>query len=334
VTNVAADGEIPDTVRWSFYLGAIVFLGAVGWTILRTREYSPEKLQEFETAERETSIATAQLASKTVTQYRATATILVPLGITFAIAIFFFDWAKELLVLAVGLSAFGALQLYAAFRQAAGQTDGMIYTIVNDFFAMPRVMKQLAVVQFLTWFALFAMWIYTTPGVTAHHYGATEASSQAYNDGADWVGVLFAAYNGFAALAALTLAPLANRLGRRGAHLVCLSLGGVGLISFVFIDTPTWLLLPMVGVGFAWASILSMPYAMLAGALPAAKMGLYMGVFNIFIVIPQILAATLLGLLLRNVFDGEAIYVVLTGGVLLLLAGLATLRVDDRDAEG
>jgi maltose/moltooligosaccharide transporter len=113
-----------------------------------------------------------------------------------------------------------------------------------------------------------------------------------------------------------------------------LSLGGVGLISFVFIDDPTWLLLPMVGVGFAWASILSMPYAMLAGALPAAKMGLYMGVFNIFIVIPQILAATLLGLLLRNVFDGEAIYVVLTGGVLLLLAGLATLRVDDRDAEG
>jgi maltose/moltooligosaccharide transporter len=145
---------------------------------------------------------------------------------------------------------------------------------------------------------------------------------------------LFAAYNGFAALAALTLAPLATRLGRRGAHLVCLSLGGVGLISFVFIDDPTWLLLPMVGVGFAWASILSMPYAMLAGALPAAKMGLYMGVFNIFIVIPQILAATLLGLLLRNVFDGEAIYVVLTGGVLLLLAGLATLRVDDRDAEG
>jgi len=334
VTNVAADGEIPDTVRWSFYLGAIAFLGAVGWTILRTREYSPEKLQEFETAERKTSIPSAQLASKTVAQYRGTATLLIPLGIAFAIAIFFFEWAKELLVLAVGLSAFGALQLYAAFRQAAGQTDGMIYTIVNDFFAMPRVMKQLAVVQFLTWFALFAMWIYTTPGVTAHHYGATEASSQAYNDGADWVGVLFAAYNGFAALAALTLAPLATRLGRRGAHLVCLSLGGVGLISFVFIDDPTWLLLPMVGVGFAWASILSMPYAMLAGALPAAKMGLYMGVFNIFIVIPQILAATLLGLLLRNVFDGEAIYVVLTGGVLLLLAGLATLRVDDRDAEG
>jgi maltose/moltooligosaccharide transporter len=334
VANMAADGEIPDTVRWSFYLGAIVFLGAVGWTILRTREYSPEKLQEFETAERKTSTPTAQSASKTVAQYRTEATLLVPLGIVFAMAILFFDWAKELLVLAVGLSAFGALQLYAASRQTIGQTDGMIYTIVNDFFAMPRVMKQLAVVQFLTWFALFAMWIYTTPGVTAHHYGATEVSSQAYNDGADWVGVLFAAYNGFAALAALTLAPLATRLGRRGAHLVCLSLGGVGLISFVFIDDPTWLLLPMVGVGFAWASILSMPYAMLAGALPAAKMGLYMGVFNIFIVIPQILAATLLGLLLRNVFDGEAIYLVLTGGVLLLLAGLATLRVDDRDAEG
>ena len=137
-----------------------------------------------------------------------------------------------------------------------------------------------------------------------------------------------------ALLAALLLAPLATWLGRRGAHMVCLSVGGAGLVSFVFIDDPTWLLLPMIGVGLAWASILAMPYAMLAGALPAAKMGTYMGMFNIFIVIPQILAATLLGFLVRNVFSGEAIYAVVTGGVLLLLAGLATLRVGDREAEG
>ena len=333
VSNVAADGGVPDSVRWSFYLGAFVFLTAVGWTILRTREYPPEKLQEFAQAEGPTAAVAAPRAARTVEQHRAAATALVPLGLALSASIAFFGWAKELHVLAVGLAAFGVLQFYAALRQSSGRTDGMVYTIINDLFGMPRVMRQLAVVQFLTWFALFAMWIYTTPGVTAHHYGATDAGSEAFNDGADWVGVLFAAYNGFAALAALLLAPLANRLGRRGAHLLCLALGGAGLMSFVFIADPRWLLLPMIGVGIAWASILAMPYAMLAGALPAAKMGLYMGVFNIFIVIPQILAATLLGLLVKFAFNGEAIYVVFTGGVLLFLAGLATLRVDDRDTE-
>jgi len=130
------------------------------------------------------------------------------------------------------------------------------------------------------------------------------------------------------------LTPIATWLGRRGAHMLCLSLGGLGLVSFVFIDDPRWLVVPMIGVGFAWSSILAMPYAMLAGALPSSKMGVYMGMFNFFIVIPQILAATVLGLLVRWVFDGEAIYALLTGGVLLLIAAFATLRVDDRDAEG
>lgn len=271
VSNIAAEGTIPDSVRWSFYLGGFAFLAAVGWTILKTREYPPETLRSFEDA----------------------------------------------------LDA-----------PPAPDKGGLIPTLVHDFMNMPQVMRQLAMVQFLTWFALFAMWIYTTPGVTAHHYGTSDVSSGAYNDGADWVGVLFAVYNGVAALAALLLTPLANRLGRRGAHMLCLVLGGIGLISFVFIDDPRWLIVSMIGVGFAWSSILAMPYAMLAGALPASKMGVYMGMFNFFIVIPQILAATLLGLLVRYVFDGEAIYVLVTGGVLFFLAALATLCVDDRDAEG
>ena len=275
VSNMAEAGSIPESVRWSFYLGAFAFIGAVGWTILRTREYPPEALKSFEDAPESMPLAD--------------------------------DGKGE---------------------------SGMLRTISRDLLAMPKVMRQLAVVQFLTWFALFAMWIYTTPGVTAHHYGASDASTAAYNDGADWVGVLFAVYNGVAALAALLLTPLASRLGRRGAHMLCLSLGGAGLVSFVFIDDPRWLILPMIGVGFAWSSILAMPYAMLVGALPASKMGLYMGIFNFFIVIPQILAATVLGLLVRTVFEGEAIYAVVTGGVLLFLAGLVTLRVDDRDAEG
>ena len=172
----------------------------------------------------------------------------------------------------------------------------------------------------------------STAAVTAYHFGTTDVTSPAYNEGANWVGVLFAAYNGFAALAAVAIPFLANRLGCRACHLVNLLIGGLALLSFYFIRDPAWLLLPMVGVGIAWASILSLPYALLSGALPAAKMGVYMGIFNFFIVIPQLVAASLLGLLLREGFGGEPIFGLVIGGVSLGVAGLLTLIVD-RDAE-
>ncbi len=186
---------------------------------------------------------------------------------------------------------------------------------------MPRVMKQLAVVQFFSWFALFAMWIYGTAAVTSHHFGSMDVTSQAYNDGADWVGVLFASYNGFAALAALAIPFIASRIGVRRTHLLNLVLGGAGLISFFFIRDPAWLILSMVGVGIAWASIVSLPYTLLADVLPANKMGVYMGIFNFFIVIPQLAAASLLGLLLRELFGGAAIHGLVLGGVLMVLLG-------------
>jgi maltose/moltooligosaccharide transporter len=235
---------------------------------------------------------------------------------------------KQLYILAVGGIVFGALLLLVASLRAAGRTDNGLFEVINDLFDMPRVMKQLAVVQFFSWFALFAMWIYGTSAVTSHHYGATEVTSAAYNEGANWVGVLFAAYNGFAALAAIFIPMLAHRLGCRACHLVNLLIGGVGLVSFWFIRDPAWLLLPMVGVGIAWASILSLPYALLSGVLPAAKMGVYMGIFNFFIVIPQLVAASLLGLLLRELFDGQPIHGLVIGGVSMVLAGLVTLLVD------
>jgi maltose/moltooligosaccharide transporter len=197
---------------------------------------------------------------------------------------------------------------------------------------MPKVMRQLAVVQFFSWFALFAMWIYGTSAVTSHHYGVMDTASQAYNDGADWVGVLFAAYNGFAALAAIAIPFVANRLGCRICHLFSMIIGGVGLVGFYFIDDPQWLLVPMIGVGIAWASILSLPYALLSNNLPSNKMGIYMGIFNFFIVIPQLVAASVLGLVLREFFDLQSIYGLVIGGVLMMIAGFATVLVD-KDAE-
>jgi len=329
VSNVAEAGELPDSVKWSFYLGAAVFLGAVLWTVLRTREYPPEELESFHDPQAP-AVAGGELQhSRTAAQHRSAALAWIVAGAVLSAAVASFGWDKQLHVLGVGAIAFGLLQFRASALQAGGRTGGMLYAIVNDLFAMPKVMRQLAVVQFLSWFALFAMWIYTTSAVTSHHYGTSDTTSAAFNDGANWVGVLFAAYSGFAAVAAMFIPLLAARVGRRWAHLTCLWLGGLGLISFTLIEDPDWLLLSMVGVGFAWASILSLPYAMLSGALPARKMGVYMGIFNFFIVIPQILAASVLGLLVRVGFGGESIFALVVGGVLMMLAGLATLRVDD-----
>jgi maltose/moltooligosaccharide transporter len=178
------------------------------------------------------------------------------------------------------------------------------------------------------------MWIYTTAAVTSHVYHTTDTTSPLYNEGANWVGVGFAAYNGVAAVVAFLIPVLARRSSRRMAHAICLVCGAVGLLSILLLRDPRFLLGSMVGVGIAWASILSMPYAILTGALPRSKMGYYMGVFNFFIVIPQIVAASVLGFLVGRIFDGEAIYALVIGSASLLVAAGLTLRVRDEDDQG
>jgi maltose/moltooligosaccharide transporter len=175
------------------------------------------------------------------------------------------------------------------------------------------------------------MWIYSTSAVTTHIYGTTDSSSALYNTGANWVGVLFATYNGFAALVAFLLPVIAKWTSRKMAHAIALVCGGIGLASFYIIRDPHLLLLSMVGVGIAWASILSMPYAILTGSLPAHKMGTYMGIFNFFIVIPQILAASILGFFTRVLFGGHAIYALIAGGISLVIAAISVMFVDDID---
>jgi maltose/moltooligosaccharide transporter len=173
------------------------------------------------------------------------------------------------------------------------------------------------------------MWIFTTPAVTSHIYGSSDTTSQLYNEGADMVSNLFGGYNGIAALAAIIIPFIAKKITRKITHLLALCLGGIGLISMYFISDPQMLWLSMIGVGIAWASILSVPYAILSGALPADKMGYYMGVFNFFIVIPQIMAASLLGFILSTFFDGQSIMILVTGGVSMIIAGLLCLRIQD-----
>jgi maltose/moltooligosaccharide transporter len=331
ISNTAAPGEIPESVKLSFYLGGAVFLAAVMWTVFRTKEYSPGELAEFDAA-RPAGHVSDDTTLRPASKYMSGGVAWSIVGATGWALVVRFGLDKQLFILAGGFIGFGLLQVVTSRMQVAGHTKNGLYEIVHDLFHMPRVMRQLAVVQFFSWFALFAMWIYGTAAVTSYHYGTTDVTSGAYNDGADWVGVLFAAYNGFAALAAIAIPFLANRFGCRVCHLFNVVIGGLSLISFYFISDPKLLLVPMIGVGIAWASILSLPYALLSSNLPSHKMGVYMGIFNFFIVIPQLVAASILGLIIREFFSQASIFGLVIGGSLMILSGVAVMLVD-KEAE-
>jgi maltose/moltooligosaccharide transporter len=323
VSNTAEAGMVPDSVKYAFYYGAVVLLAAVSWTVFTTREYPPEQLRGFSDAK---PVSPRKLEAAAA---RSDGLIALAIGVIGVAAVWYWGWDKQLYVLGGGLGAYGLAMLYLSFSRR----QNMLTQIMQDLQDMPDAMRRLAVVQFFSWLALFAMWIYTTPAVTSVHFGSSDTASQAYNDGADWVGVLFAAYNGFAALAALVIPLLVRWLGLRISHLINLALGAAGLLSFLFIRDPDWLLLSMVGVGFAWASILSLPYALLSDSLPAEKMGVYMGIFNFFIVIPQLVAASVLGFALKLFFGGQPIYALVIGSASLLIAGVSVLRVPDPNAD-
>lgn len=298
--NVADNGQVAPSVIWAFYIGATVMLGSVLWTVVKTKEYPPGKcgLPELDNSKQGLSVATR-------------------------------------------LQGFWQLMK-----------------------SMPTTMKQLAVVQFFSWFALFIMWVYTMPAIAQHIWGIDAkwfdpdylASvvkvpadiAQAKGSAGDWVGILFAGYSLFAAIASLFLAKLANVFGRRLTYSLCLFAGGLGYLSIILMQNPeptmvnllithievpqgaVNLLLSMVGVGIAWAAILAMPYAILAGSLPAKQTGVYMGIFNFTIAAPQIISGILAGWILTSVFDNQAIYIMMMAGVAMLLAAIAVYFVSEQ----
>lgn len=266
ISNTAPEGVIPPSVKYSFYIGAVVFLAAVLWTVFNSKEYPPDDMEK---------------------------------------------WKEEK-------------------ASSAGFING-IKEITNGIATMPKTMIQLALVQFFTWIAFFSMWIYTTSGIAQNTYGTSDAASKEFQDAGDWVGVMFMVYNGVSAFAAFLLPLLAAKISRRYTHLICLVIGGLGLISIFFIKSSFLLLLPMIAVGLAWASTLTMPYAILAGSLPPARMGFYMGVFNFFVVVPQIIAAAILGFLVKNVFENQSIYALIIGGVCMIIGGLLNFMVKEKE---
>lgn len=331
ISNIAPEGIIPESVKYSFYIGGLAFFLAVLWTVVKTKEYSPEELESFEKDD-------VQLHSEKSNDQKVNSKKLLYNGfiwtivgiVLYAIFELFIYMDYGLLVFFLGIAVFGIIQIYSSFLNTANSNSGLL-SVITDLYNMPKTMKQLAYVQFFSWFALFAMWIYTTPAVTKHIYGTTDTTSLLYNEGADWVGILMSTYNGVAALAAFLLVWMSKRIERKKVHSISLILGGLGLASFFLITSPNMLLIAEIGIGIAWASILSIPYAILTGSLPQKKLGVYMGIFNFFIVIPQITAAAILGFFVKNLFGGDAIYALLLGGLSMFTAAFIMLRVDDVD---
>lgn len=266
IAKDAPAGEIPDNVVFSFYMGALVFLVSILWTVFKTKEYPPEMHRKFN-------------------------------------------------------------------ESNEPEIESKFSDIFKDFAQMPKTMKQLGIVQFFSWFALFSMWVFTTPAIAHHVYGLdiNDTSSTTYQEAGNWVGVIFGIYNAISAVVALLLPAIAFRIGRKATHAIALVCGGLGLISMYIVPNPNWLILSMVGIGIAWASILAMPYAILAGSIPPAKMGIYMGIFNFFITLPQILNGIIGGPIVSFFYEGKAIYAIVVAGIFMLLGAVSVLFVEDKD---
>lgn len=220
-----------------------------------------------------------------------------------------------------------AFQRMKAEKRSFGRSIAEIVAAIRE---MPTTMKQLAPVQLMTWLGLFCMWLYFPVAVARNVFGAASEKAPAYTAGVEWAGICFGVYSAVCFVFSFSLPALAKVVGRKGAHSLCLIAGALGLLSVGIIHNQYLLLLSMTGVGIAWASILAMPYSILAGSIPASRTGVYMGIFNFFIVTPEIIASLGFGWVMNHVLHNNRLAAVIAGGVFLLIAAALTLRVADK----
>lgn len=266
VSKEAPEGVVGQNVKWSFYIGALVFIISILWTVIKTREYPPKE--------------------------------------------------------------------YAEYHGQNEEEHKGLSSIFTDFKNMPKTMRQLGLVQFFSWFALFGMWVFTTDTIASHIFGLSidDKSSERYREAQQWTGVIFGVYNGVSALYALLLPTIAQKLGRKKTHALSLLIGGIGLISVFFAPNKEFLILSMALVGIAWASILAMPYVILSSSIPAGKMGIYMGIFNFFITIPQILNGITGGPMVKHFYNNQPVYAIVMAGVFMICAAISVIYVYDPGA--
>ncbi|MBJ6368273.1 MFS transporter [Snuella sedimenti] len=231
------------------------------------------------------------------------------------------------------LASFEAAYTSEDTTSETNEKPSSLLDIFEDFKKMPATMRQLSWVQFFSWFGLFGLWVFATPAIAQHVYGLehTDNSSASFQNAGDWVGILFGVYNLVSAFYAFALPYIAKKIGRKRTHAFSLVIGGLGLLSIYIMPDKNWLILSMIGVGIAWASILAMPYAILAGSISPKKMGVYMGIFNFFIVMPQIINALIGGPLVKYAYNNQAIFALLISGISFLIAAALVSKVKDID---
>lgn len=323
VANTAPSGQVPDTVKYSFYFGAAMLLAAVLWTVIGTREYSPEEMVTYAEADDEI----AQPPEHAPLTAPGSGPVWVLIGIGIAVASWVLGLAKEAHLVAGGIAAFGLAQILSRQLVRSGKGENVLSQVISDLATMPETMRRLALVQFFTWGALIIMWVYTTPVVAQQVFGASDPASAAYNAAGNWVGVLFAIYSAVALGAAFVLPKLAAMLGAARTHVIGLLCGAAGYLGLFLIRDANLLILAMIGIGIAWASILTIPYAILADALPQRKLGVYMGIFNFFIVLPQLIVAVLMGAVMRAYFPGQPQWTMLIAATVMTIAAMLMLRL-------
>ena len=365
VSNEADPGVVPMSVKVAFGIGAAIFLLAILYTVFTTDEYPPEDMEAFRAEQKENSglVNTLREVGKNIGNMPLT---MKKLGV-----VQFFSWVVPMSVkvaFGIGAAIFLLAILYTvfttdeyppedmeAFRAEQKENSGLVNTlreVGKNIGNMPLTMKKLGVVQFFSWFAFFCMWSMANPALTDHVYGAAkpeaieyavssaaqieayQLADRAFNDASNQVGSYMGNYGLSSMLFALllTLWTAKRRINRKYVHMFSLFAGAYGFISMYFITEPSMLTLSFVCIGFSWGSILSMPYAMLSSTLDPNKMGVYMGIFNMFIVIPQIVAATSLTVIYKSLFGAEPINAMLLAGSSLVIAGLANLLITNRHA--
>jgi maltose/moltooligosaccharide transporter len=327
VANEAPMGVVPDTVQYGFYLGGALLLSAVLWTVFSTKEYSPDQMAQFADVD--------EVALRD--SHEITALPNGPLWMAGGALAGLIAWAvsapKEAYLIAGALIAFGIAKAVSRQLVQNGRGDNVLSHIISDLSTMPETMRRLSLAQFFTWGALIIMWVYTTPVVAQYAFGTADPASKAFNQAGNWVGVMFGYQNVISTLAAFALPVLASRIGAARTHVIALLVGAASYASYLFIHDKYLFLLPMTGIGIVWASILSMPYVILANALPQNKLGIYMGIFNFFIVLPQILVALLMGAAMKAFFPHAPVWTMLVAAGVMTVAALAMLRVETEGAK-
>lgn len=306
-------GALPIWVYASFFLGTVCSITSVLWSMSKTPEYPPSAEELAALRKRNEGMPHPAIqfflsVLSTLVAYLVFVLLLLPSLLDRGLIRRVLNWADRT----------------PSVRVFFAQNVEIIEAILE----MPPVMWKLALVYLFQWYALFCYWQNSAKSIALSVWKVTPASDpEAYQEAVGWAGLVNGWYNIVTFLSAFFLVNMAQRFGAKNVHFICLVLAAVGLLIFPMLENKYALFIPMTGFGIAWASMMGIPYLLVVNEIPKERYGVYMGIINMMIVIPMILQTLTFGFISRNFLNNDAGQAILFGGVLLLLAALATLRI-------